>query len=206
MERYFKTIPDVPVVGYKDEHLKYAVSKANQQLPFAEFGVFIGTTARVILSVMESPTLYLFDSFEGLPEMWGDNIEAKGSFATAVPTFDDPRAFIVKGWFQDTLEMFFSNISITSFGFIHMDADIYSSTKYVFEKINNYIKPGTIIAFDEFIPGGKDEVLENYAGWKRGYTEEYNAFMEYIEKFNRKFEYLAQSYTGWGNVSIKIIQ
>ena len=35
--------------------------------------------------------------------------------------------------------------------FLHMDADLYSSTKEVLLAINEFIVPGTVIVFDEWI-------------------------------------------------------
>jgi hypothetical protein len=62
--------------------------------------------------------------------------------------------------------------------FMHMDADLYSSTKTVFDTLADRIVPGTVIVFDEFF---------NYPGWKRG---ESKAFAEMVAARGLKFEYL----------------
>lgn len=62
--------------------------------------------------------------------------------------------------------------------FIHVDCDLYSSTKTIFHYLNDKIKKDTIIVFDEFF---------NYHGWKEG---EYKAFMEFIHSSNLNYEYI----------------
>ena len=61
---------------------------------------------------------------------------------------------------------------------MHIDCDLYSSTKTVLENFHSRIKTGTIIVFDEYF---------NYPGWQEG---EYKAFVEYIEKSDFSFEYI----------------
>ncbi len=84
---------------------------------------------------------------------------------------------LVKGWFEDTLPEFVSKHS-EKCSFIHIDCDLYSSTKTIFKFLNEKIEKGTVIVFDEFF---------NYPGWKNG---EFKAFMEFIELNHMKFEYI----------------
>ena len=65
---------------------------------------------------------------------------------------------------------------------IHIDCDLYSSTKCVFAHIEAYLKPGLIIVFDEFF---------NYPGWKDG---EFKAWNEVVNRNNLKFKYLGYTY------------
>lgn len=76
--------------------------------------------------------------------------------------------------------------------FIHIDCDLYSSTKTVFENLGKYIKSGTIIAFDEYF---------NYPGWKE---HEYKAFQEWRNEHHIEYEYLAYV-ENWSQVCIKIL-
>jgi hypothetical protein len=64
---------------------------------------------------------------------------------------------------------------------IHIDCDIYSSTKDVLNALDICIGNDTIIMFDEYF---------NYQFYK---NHEYKAFMEYIEKTGKGFEYIARS-------------
>ena len=49
---------------------------------------------------------------------------------------------------QDTLEEFLDEHP-EPIAYLHIDADLYSSTKYVFDNIEDRIVPGTVISFDE---------------------------------------------------------
>jgi hypothetical protein len=62
--------------------------------------------------------------------------------------------------------------------FLHVDADLYSSTRTIFELLGDGIVAGTVIAFDEFF---------NYPGWCEG---EYKAFMEFCQERSTEVRYL----------------
>lgn len=59
---------------------------------------------------------------------------------------------LIQGWYDDTLDLFLKNHP-EDFKLIHIDCDLYSSTKFVFEKLIEYkkLKPGVIIVFDEIL-------------------------------------------------------
>jgi hypothetical protein len=104
----------------------------------------------------------LFDSFEGLPEDWNGN-KAGSHKAEAVPEWDDPRIETVPGWFEDTLPV------DEVLGFVHIDCDLYSSTKTVLERIN--VVPGTVILFDELFgyEGHEEHELKALSEWGTPY-------------------------------------
>ena len=142
---------------------------------FMEFGVFKGKTINFIASKTDQ-TVYGFDSFEGLPEDWREGFR-KGTFRLEkIPIFRE-NVKIIEGWFEDTLPNFILE-NTGDCSFIHIDCDLYSSTKTIFDHIKTRIKSGCVIVFDEFF---------NYPGWQHG---EYKAFMEFVEKNNIKFEYI----------------
>lgn len=164
-----KSFPD------KFSLIKYSLNLTIKNGLFLEFGVYKGETINFIAKNTDQ-IVYGFDSFEGLPEFWRDGYE-KGTFKlTELPEFRE-NVKIVKGWFQDTLPQFTKKKS-GKCSFIHIDCDLYSSTKIIFEFLGNQIEPNTIIVFDEFF---------NYPGWKKG---EYKAFNEFINSKNLNFEYL----------------
>jgi predicted O-methyltransferase YrrM len=69
------------------------------------------------------------------------------------------------GLFKDTLTTFKKEIlQKTPISFLHVDCDIYSSTKDMFEALGDNIVPGTIMVFDE---------LYNYPGFDK---HEWKAF------------------------------
>ncbi|QTH42271.1 class I SAM-dependent methyltransferase [Cohnella sp. LGH] len=157
---------------------------------YLEFGVYEGNSLNQIALLVPTETVYGFDSFEGLPEDWYPGNE-KGTFAvTQLPNVCS-NIQLVKGWFDETLPTFLENNN-QKCAFIHVDCDLYSSTRTVFNELKNRIVSGTIIVFDEYF---------NYPNWKNG---EYKAFMEFIEESGFSFEYLGFIPRGW-QVAVKII-
>jgi hypothetical protein len=90
---------------------------------------------------------------------------------------------LVSGLFDITLPQFLKEHSEPAL-LLHLDADLYSSTKTVLTLLQQRIVSGTILVFDEFL---------NYPGWLDG---EYKAFTEFIAYSKLKLEYLA--YTNLG--------
>ena len=122
-----------------------------ERVLYLEFGVYEGYTLRRWAKLLVNPaaSLHGFDSFEGLPENW-DELRPKGTFDVrgAVPQYDDPRVSLHPGWFEDTLPPFV--LPAHERLVIHVDADLYSSAKFVLDSLYEAIAPGTIIIFDEF--------------------------------------------------------
>lgn len=154
-----------------------------------EFGVYQGHTINTISSLLPDKIVYGFDSFEGLPEDWNIYVK-KGNFNLngVLPKVNE-NVRLVKGWFNETLPDFVKEHSEPC-AFIHVDCDLYSSTKTIFHELRNQIVSGTVIAFDEYF---------NYPGWQEG---EYKAFMEFLAWNNLKFEYIARTDTFQAAVKI----
>lgn len=144
-----------------------------------EFGVAGGRTLRIFAGA-EVNKFYGFDSFEGLPESWMPEFE-KGTFKMEGLPWVPENVELIKGLFDDTLPKFVSRSDIIGrkADFIHIDCDLYHSTKSVFDNIAQFIKEGTIIAFDEYF---------NYPGWQ---MDEFKAFQEFVEANHINYEYLA---------------
>jgi predicted O-methyltransferase YrrM len=160
----------------KLELLKHAINEITVDGLIMEFGVYKGETINYIASLLPNKQIYGFDSFEGLPETWRYNFY-KGKFKVDnLPKVKD-NVTLIKGWFEDTLPDFIekNNYDVS---FIHIDCDLYSSTKTIFYYLKNNIVPGTVIVFDEFF---------NYPGWEDG---EFKAFYEFVEECEVAFEWL----------------
>jgi len=142
-----------------------------------EFGVASGNTINYI-SKFTKYNVYGFDSFEGLPEKWRDGFE-KGAFNRNgnLPQVND-NVILIKGWFKDTLHQFIHNEN-KKISFIHIDCDLYSSTKHILETLKEFIDIKCIVVFDELV---------NYPGFD-GDTGELKAFYEFIteNKINYKW-------------------
>jgi hypothetical protein len=166
-------------VGPKLGILRRAIDEAPDEGLVAEFGVAGGFTLREI-AARRLPA-HGFDSFEGLPEDWLSD-QRKGSFAQRrLPEVGGAELHV--GWFEDTLPGFLA-AHPEPFAFVHLDADLYLSTKTVFDLAGDRCIPGTVILFDEYF---------NYPGWEQ---HEHRAFMEYVNRTGRSFEYLAYNAVG----------
>jgi hypothetical protein len=139
-----------------------------------EFGVATGRTITRIAQHRPGP-VYGFDSFEGLPEDWYPGYE-KGAFARDTLPPVPANVELVKGWFNETLPGFLAEHP-GPVAYINIDCDLYSSTAYVLDQLQDRIVPGTVIQFDEYF---------NYPGWKQ---HEYKAFAELVERTGLKFRY-----------------
>jgi len=149
---------------------------------WAQFGVSNGESALWMEGGAEE--LYLFDSFQGLPEDWSSKFP-KGHFATTVPKFSSSKVKVVEGWFEDTV----LDYALHRFGLVHMDADLYSSTKFVLETINVF--KGQVFVFDEMF--GTQECLDN----------EWRAFQEWREDYDILVEFIGR--TPYSQVVLKIV-
>jgi hypothetical protein len=123
-----------------------------------EFGVGDGGSTHIIADRMP---VVGFDSGEGLPEDWRPEYP-KGSLAYGIPNIEN--ATIVKGWFSDTLPGYDFG-ALGHIGLVHLDADLYSSTKEALTYIGPYLRPGCYVVFDEFhgYSGSEDH---EFRAWK----------------------------------------
>jgi hypothetical protein len=174
---------------FADQHMKMAKSYPDKfalleaatgqveiQGLYCEFGVYRGETVNFIASLVTAE-VHGFDSFEGLPEDWKQGHE-KGTFALEALPQVRPNVRLHKGWFEDTIPAFREQHPAVQVAFLHLDADLYSSTRTVFELLGDAIVAGTVIEFDEFF---------NYPGWCEG---EYKAFMEFCRERQVEVRYL----------------
>jgi hypothetical protein len=159
-----------------------------------ELGVFKGVTINFLASARPDLEFHGFDSFEGLPEDWDmgqKNVKAEAFDRKGeLPDVPD-NVKLYKGWFNETLPPFLGE-TLSSISFLHVDCDIYSSTDYALNLLNDRIVPGTIIRFDELAcwrhvfqeasPKNKaNRVL--YTTWK---DHEWKSLNEWLEKYDRK--------------------
>ena len=134
------------------EFYQHLSSLVKEPASYLEFGVFRGDSMRIWSGLLQNSdsTLEGFDSFEGLPEDWRmaadkSTFDVKGE----IPDIDDSRIRFHKGWFENTLPGFLEDFVPRQQLIIHFDADLYSSTKYVINRIEPYLVPGTVLVFDE---------------------------------------------------------
>ncbi len=169
--------------------LTHAAGKIDGSGFLAEFGVFRGKTINH-LADQTGETVHGFDSFEGLPENWREGFD-KGTFKmNGLPEVRE-NVVLHKGWFDDVLPEFRESETGPA-AFLHMDADLYSSTRTVLEMLADRIRPGTVIVFDEYT---------GYPGWQQG---EFRAFREFTEGHDLEFAYIGWVPTG-EQVAVRIL-
>jgi hypothetical protein len=117
---------------------------------YLEFGVGGGRSMRWWSRNLTQPDAKLvgFDSFEGLPEDWSPWYRAGAFKVNGPPQIDDSRVSFQIGWFEDTLPHF--TVPDNDQIILNVDCDLYSSTATVLRWAEPYLRPGTLIYFDEF--------------------------------------------------------
>lgn len=119
-------------------------------------------------------SVWLFDSFEGLPEFSeadrekadkkgvgvreyeGTDLKATGVFKAELEKVREVAKRLdvddivrpIKGWFQDTLTQ--RKKDIGPIALLYLDSDIYESTKYCLGELYDSVVPGGIIILDDY--------------------------------------------------------
>ena len=158
----------------RDLYAAIASKIENEVVLYLEFGVWQGASLRIWSQLLRNPlsSLHGFDSFEGLPEAWNTLSKEKFDVKGALPQFDDPRIILHKGWFHETLPGFV--VPEHERLLLNLDADLYLSTRYVLDTLQEAVCPGTIIIFDEF----------------NDRQHELKAFSEFLETNRMRFRFL----------------
>jgi len=183
----------IAVRGDKWAIRKFALNKISKGNIILEFGVWTGSSY-TWFDKHFSGSVFGFDSFDGLPEEWAgtsmptEKFVLGGKIPKCLMEYSD-QGLIKAGWFSETLPKFLNEHPDEEISLIHMDADLYSSTKYVLETLisSNKLTPGTIILFDNYF---------GYPGWK---LNEHKVVEELLKD---RFEYLG--YGGGARCVIRI--
>jgi len=172
-----KNMPDSMIyTRWHDLHAD-AIEHSGVSGLFLEFGVKKGDTIREIAGMTTQP-VHGFDSFQGLPENWSGTALRKGRFNKQGKLPRVPEGVTLhNGWFEETLPVFKSKYT-DPVAYMHIDCDLYSSTKTIFKQLSDQIVPGTVIVFDEYF---------NYPNWQQ---HEYKAFQEFVTVNGIQYDYL----------------
>ena len=142
-----------------------------------EFGVYHGLSLRRLAKRVSSP-VHGFDSFEGIPEDWKPG-EPKGSYSTGGRVPAMPLHVILhRGWFEDTLPGFVASQQ-EKLRFVHVDCDLYSSTRTVLEGLRPLFQVGMVLLFDE------------YLGFEDYEQHEFRAWREFVQRHRIGYRYIA---------------
>ncbi|OBK22450.1 hypothetical protein A5635_21950 [Mycobacterium asiaticum] len=165
--------------------LKFGSDHVTLRGTFLEMGVCTGKTINFIAALNPEQRIWGFDSFQGLPDDWTrtDLTFPRGSFQVIAEGWMPPvlhNVSLVKGMFSDTLARFKEEVLKSDpIAFLHVDCDIYSSTKEVFDHLAENIVSGTVIVFDEFYNYPEAEM------------HEFKAFQEFLDATGKRAVYLA---------------
>lgn len=151
-----------------------------------EFGVAAGISIKKIASYTED-VVYGFDSFEGLPEYWRPQF-GKGKFSQKgrLPKVPE-NVKLIKGWFNEVLDGFLEEHP-EKVSFLHIDSDIYSSAKYVLDRLKDRLEDDCVIVFDELL---------NYPGFD-GDNGELRAWHEFITENEVEYEWIGMNGRPYG--------
>jgi predicted O-methyltransferase YrrM len=170
--------------------LRHALARAPATGLVLEFGVEKGLSINVLARATPR-MVHGFDSFQGLPEAWAGTKEGAGAFDRGgKPPKVPANVRLHVGWFDATLPAFLAE-SAEPVALLHVDCDIYASTRVVFEHLAPRIGAGTVIVFDEYF---------NYPGWQQ---HEFRAFREFLAASGHAYEYLGFS-AEKGHVAVRI--
>jgi hypothetical protein len=174
-----RAMPDALGLESQRELIDYSLQAVGAEGHYLEFGVFTGGTIRYIAKRIGPRTIHGFDSFEGFAEVWS-------GFSLANKTFDVkgrlPRVpgnvQLHRGYFDASLPQWLAD-NPGPVAFVHVDCNLYSSTKTVLDLLAPRLVRGSVILFDEYF---------NYPNWEQ---HEFKAFQEFVSANAIKYEYLA---------------
>ena len=168
------------------KHLLDSVKKVTVDGHWCEFGVRQGRSLNWLIDAYPGQVIHAFDSWEGLPEEWNHGTGIVAGMSCDPPVVPD-HIQLHKGWFKDTLPVWKQEHTDT-IGFLHMDADIYSSTKEVLVSLNNQVVPGTVITFDEFC---NFRLSGKMRKWQ---DQEFLALVEWLDEYGREIKPLNRNW------------
>ena len=132
-------------------------------LTYLEFGVWRGASIKRMAAIFTNPEARFvgFDSFEGLPESWGEKPTGTFSMDGEIPRSGDGRISFVKGYFQNTLPGYLASFRPPQGPvLVHFDADLYSSTLFLLTTLWHHF-PAYHFIFDEF-PGDEAIAMHDF--------------------------------------------
>jgi Macrocin-O-methyltransferase (TylF) len=173
-----RNMPDALGFDSQRELIEYSLAAVAVDGHYLEFGVFTGGTIRFIARRVDQHIIHGFDSFQGLPEAWsGFNLRRRtfdlGGRLPRVPK----NVRLHPGYFDETLPVWLRD-NPGQVAFIHLDCDLYNSTKTALELIASRVIGGTVVLFDEYF---------NYANWEK---HQFKAFQEFVQTHDVRYEYL----------------
>ena len=150
--------------------LIYAFARAYAQLPgaMAEVGVYQGVSAKLICEAKGERELHLFDTFEGLPDKSGTDVPRykPSQYLCSLESVQEylkgyPNVHFYKGLFPESA----TGLEEMKFRFVHIDVDLYESTKGCLEWFYPRLLPGAILVSHDYslLAGVREAFTEFFA-------------------------------------------
>ncbi len=159
--------------GRVDIHTLAAFWAAENKLRghYLEFGVGAGRSAVAAIRAHRrytsdaAPSFFLFDSFEGLPELTGNDVGSAqfhaGQYAFGLDAvrklfethgvWDPERVHLVPGFFESSLPRFdVARLGGLGATVVHIDVDLNASARVVLEWVTPLLQQGTLVMFDDW--------------------------------------------------------
>lgn len=161
-----------------------------------------------VLEIWNRMRFFAFDSFAGLPDPVGTDRESKdftaARFAYDVSDFcknlkasgvDLSKVVVVPGWFDDTCnDQTIQKHQIKAASVVHVDCDLYESTKVALKFVEPLLVDGTVVIFDDwYCFRGNPNLGEQRAfnEWAKGLTNW--QFTEYQKEGPWRASFIASS-------------
>lgn len=153
-----------------------------------EFGVFQGRSISVLAAAFPQQRVHGFDTFTGLPQDWrrgpGDVYPAGHFGLERLPDVPGNVA-LWPGEFASSLPGWLA-AHPGPVGFVHVDCDLYASTRTVLDLLDGRIVAGTVLVFDELCDWADSGV---YPAWRDG---EWRALEEWLQRTGRSVRVLGR--------------
>ncbi len=161
---------------FRERYNLHALVKATSHLPgaLAEAGVYRGGSAKLICRMKGDADLYLFDTFEGMPQV---NVATDGAFSAgdfSDTGYDDVVAYLAEFPKVHFFKGFFPQSALgkeperQQYRFVHLDLDIFESTSQALAFFYPRMVPGGIILSHDYgqasAPGVKKAFREFFLG------------------------------------------
>lgn len=132
----------------------------------AEVGVFQGGSAKLICHVKGERALHLFDTFEGLPEPTAADVHSRFWGSEFSAQMDAVRAYLAEyknvTFYKGLFPMTAGPVSDRKFSFVHLDVDLYESTKASLEWFYSRLSPGAVVMCHDYDHSGVRKAVDEF--------------------------------------------
>lgn len=162
MELILRVRSECGMVMEKNEAYQlYSLARNTAKVPgdIAEVGTYTGGSSKLICEAKGNRPLHLFDTFEGLPPPTNNDVRASGRshfysgmYSASLESVqeylkDFSFVFYYKGLFPATA----TPVEARRFSFVHLDVDLYQSTKDCIEFFYPRMSRGGVILSHDYI-------------------------------------------------------